>query len=110
MGTRWPRALKDLFSQSWIHNQHERLPAKDMTKGLRDELVRLRHGDESFIPDHKRRRSTFIFEPTNHSEDEDLPESSYADFLDRSMKSQNSMHQSSLRSLGSDKDAGSQKS
>jgi hypothetical protein len=51
--SRWPRSLSDLLTRGWAYDQHARLSAREMTKGLRDELVRLRHGDESDIPDHK---------------------------------------------------------
>lgn len=102
LGARWPLTLKHLLSQSWIHDQHERLSAAEVTRGLRDELVRLRHGDDSDIPDHRRRRSTFIFEPRGNTERKEHDPSSM-EFLDRSMKSQNSMPQS-FKSLGSDKD------
>jgi hypothetical protein len=100
IGSRWPRPLKDLLTRGWAHDQHARLSAKEMTKGLRDELVRLRHGDESDIPDHKRRRSTFVFDPRRGNGAEEI---SFNEFLDRSIKSQASLHQSPA-SLGQEKD------
>jgi hypothetical protein len=105
IGSRWPRALNELLTSGWAHDQLARLSAKEMTKGLRAELVRLRHGDESDIPDHKRRRSTFIFEPRRGSRSRSGKEDtgSFTEFLDRSVKSQNSLHQS-FASLGHEKD------
>lgn len=90
LGAQWPHALQDLLKRSWEHDPQSRLSAKEMTKGLRDELVRLRHGDESNIPDHKRRRSTFIFEQKRDSNGVSSQEMTSIDFLDKSMKSHNS--------------------
>jgi hypothetical protein len=58
---RWPGALQELFQRSWCAKHQDRLTMADVTKALRGELVSLRHGDDSRIADHKRRRSSSVF-------------------------------------------------
>jgi hypothetical protein len=59
---RAPRSIKALLPFCWDENPQYRFDMANVNLTLRRELVLLRRGDESKLPDFERRRSTFIFE------------------------------------------------
>lgn len=56
----WPAKLKLLLKKSWATDWKERYEFKNITPILREEIVRIRSGDDSGL-EHQRRRSTFVF-------------------------------------------------
>lgn len=65
----WSRTLQSLLKQGWCHDPRKRLTAKQCQDRLRNELVNMRHGDDTDL-DHIRRRSTYLMdEEERHSDD-----------------------------------------
>jgi serine/threonine protein kinase len=60
----WPNAIKICLKRSWGADLHQRNSMEQVTAILRKECVAIRQGDESGL-EHSRRRSTFVFRPTN---------------------------------------------
>jgi len=58
---RAPTSIKELFEFSWNPNPEYRYSMENINLILRKELILLRKGDESTLPDFTRRRSTFVF-------------------------------------------------
>lgn len=60
-----PFACKEILRNGWHDDVQRRWTIHQVKKQLRDELIRLRHGDETGIDGERdgRRRSTFIFRP-----------------------------------------------
>lgn len=59
---RAPLSIKALLPFCWDENPQYRFDMANVNLTLRRELVLLRRGDESRLPDFERRRSTFILE------------------------------------------------
>lgn len=58
---RAPPSIKDLLPYCWNNNPEYRCDMGTVNRSLRRELILLRKGDESTLPNFARRRSTFIF-------------------------------------------------
>jgi len=56
----WPVPVKLLLKKSWSSDWKERFKFQGITQILRQEIVRIRSGDDSGL-EHSRRRSTFVF-------------------------------------------------
>lgn len=54
------------LKRGWSPNLHERITMDRWARVLKNEIVRAREGDESGLT-HHRRRSTFIFDPSQSS-------------------------------------------
>jgi hypothetical protein len=61
---RWPLSIKLLLKRCWAKDWTERYHFPEIEEILRTELVNARNGDDSGL-EHKRRRSTFVFQPEN---------------------------------------------
>jgi hypothetical protein len=59
---RAPKSIKELLPFCWDDNPQYRYDMANVNLTIRKELILLRRGDESKLPDFTRRRSTFIFE------------------------------------------------
>lgn len=57
----WSRTLHDLLIRGWAHDPRQRLTADQVHDMLRNELVNMRHGDDTDL-DHVRRRSTYLLD------------------------------------------------
>ena len=57
----WSRTVQSLLTQGWCHDPKERLTAEQCQDMLRNELINMRHGDDTEL-DHVRRRSTYVME------------------------------------------------
>jgi hypothetical protein len=57
--------LQKVIVDCWSEDMTDRMSMAQVKQQLRDELVRLRRGDDSGL-DHERRRSTFIFDQQAH--------------------------------------------
>ena len=60
----WSRNVKNLLKQGWCHDPRDRLTAEQCQDMLRNELVAMRHGDDTDL-DHVRRRSTYVIDEEN---------------------------------------------
>ena len=60
----WPQLIKLLLKKCWDKDWKERYHFPMIEETLRKELVKARGGDDSGL-DHQRRRSTFVFKPSN---------------------------------------------
>jgi serine/threonine protein kinase len=59
---RAPKSVKELLPFCWDANPQYRYDMTNVNLTIRKELILLRRGDESTLPDFTRRRSTFIFQ------------------------------------------------
>jgi hypothetical protein len=59
--TQWPKAVPSIIEKSWSSKWQDRYTMEKISDLLRHELVALRGGDDSGL-EHKRRRSTFVFQ------------------------------------------------
>ena len=57
----WSQNIQSLLTQGWCHDPRKRLTAAQCVDKLRNELVNIRHGDDTDL-DHVRRRSTYVYE------------------------------------------------
>jgi len=57
----WSRFIQSLLTKGWSHDPSERLDADNCQNILRNELVRMRHGDDTDL-EHVRRRSTNVMD------------------------------------------------
>jgi serine/threonine protein kinase len=75
---RAPPSIKALLPFCWNDNPQYRYDMANVNLTLRRELILLRNGDESNLPNFSRRRSTFIFRP-NTTKSRDGSFASYAE-------------------------------
>jgi hypothetical protein len=59
--TQWPKAVPTIIEKSWSSKWQDRYTMEQISELLHHELVALRGGDDSGL-EHKRRRSTFVFQ------------------------------------------------
>jgi hypothetical protein len=62
----WRAPLQKVICDCWSKDLKDRMTMAQVKQQLRDELVRLRRGDESGLDQHDRRRSTYIFNSQAH--------------------------------------------
>ena len=60
-GIRAPPSIKELFPLCWSSNPEYRCDMSIINNTLRKELILLRKGDESKLPDFTKRRSTYVY-------------------------------------------------
>ena len=63
----WSPAIQDILGQGWHPSQHSRCGMEQLMAMLREEVVRLRGGDDSGLD--TRRRSTYVFESSGREEE-----------------------------------------
>lgn len=68
---RAPPSIKGLFPNLWHPNPQYRCDMASANLCIRKELILLRRGDESRLPDFTRRRSTFVFKQRGSKNRED---------------------------------------
>lgn len=73
----WSRNVQSLLTQGWCHDPRNRLTAEQCQDRLRNELVKMRHGDDSEL-DHVRRRSTYVMEGESQNQTGTGPETYYS--------------------------------
>jgi len=57
---KWPKACRRILEEGWSLDHRRRPKMTQVSDELRNEVVRLRNGDETGL-EHTRRRSTFVF-------------------------------------------------
>ena len=72
----WPVNIQDVIEKSWSPNWQDRYEVSEITRELRTSLVGLRDGDDSGL-EHQRRRSTFVFTPSDIQDVQNALDSSF---------------------------------
>ena len=69
----WPEAIRTLLEKSWNHDLWRRSSMNEMENHLKQECVRIRHGDATGL-EHSKRRSTHVFRGNDASTKQQMAE------------------------------------